>query len=62
MGGMGGLTGLDYAGVRAHLDEEGYAGEERKEIYAGIRAAERAVLEVRAEQAAKRDSSTTHTR
>jgi len=49
--GMGGATGLDYAGVRAHLDELGLSGEERSEVYAGIRAAERATLEARAELA-----------
>lgn len=50
--GMGGATGLDYAGVRAHMDEIGLCGDERREIYAGIRAAERATLEVHAEKAA----------
>jgi len=49
--GMGGPTGLDYAGVRAHLDEIGLYGEERREVYAGIRAAERATIEARAELA-----------
>mgnify|MGYP000216858405 CR=1 FL=1 len=50
--GMAGPTGLDYAGVRAHLDEMGLApGQERSAIYAGIRAAERATLEARAELA-----------
>lgn len=51
--GMSGATGLDYAGVRAHLDELGLpAGDERTAIYAGIRAAERATLEARAEREA----------
>lgn len=50
--GMSGATGLDYAGVRAHLDELGLTGDERKEVYEGIRAAERATLEARAEREA----------
>ena len=41
----GGPSGLQYAGVRAHLDEMGFAGTERREIYAGVRAAERATLD-----------------
>lgn len=49
--GMGGRTGLDYAGVRAHLDELGLCGDERREIYDGVRAAESAHLEARAELA-----------
>ena len=44
-GGMGGATGLDYAGVRAYLDEQGPQGEERKDIFSGIRAAERGTLD-----------------
>lgn len=44
-GGMGGATGLDYAGVRAYLDEIGMEPEERKEVFSGIRAAERGSLE-----------------
>lgn len=47
----GNSTGMDYAAVRAHMDELGLCGDERKEIYAGIRAAERARLEVLATQA-----------
>lgn len=51
--GMSGATGLDYAGVRAHLDELGLVpGDERRDIYNGIRAAERATLEARAEREA----------
>lgn len=47
-------TGLNYSGVRAHLDELGLApGDERRDIYAGIRAAERATLDARAEREAK---------
>lgn len=47
--GMGGATGLDYTGVRAWLDEQGSAGPERRELFAGIQACERATLEVWAE-------------
>lgn len=43
--GMGGATGLDYAGVRAYLDEQGLQGEERRDIFNGIRAAESATRE-----------------
>jgi hypothetical protein len=47
----GGATGLNYAGVRAYLDEHGHiASTERTEIFRGICAAERASLEVWAEQ------------
>ena len=50
--GMSGATGLDYAGVRAWLDEMQLAGEvpadERAEIFACICAAERSTLDVRA--------------
>lgn len=56
--GMGGPTGLDYAGVRAHLDELGLDGEERREVYACIRAAERATLEARAELAEQERANT----
>ena len=48
--GMGGATGLDYAGVRAFLDEQQLAGDERRDVFAGIQACERATLEVWAEQ------------
>ena len=48
--GMGGPTGLDYAGVRAYLDEMGHTGPDRVDIFAGIRAAESATLEVWADQ------------
>lgn len=50
---MGSATGLDYAGLRAHLDELGLCGDERRHIYNGIRAAERATLDARAEREAK---------
>lgn len=49
--GMGSVTGLDYAGVRAHLDELGLFGDERRDVYTGIRAAECAHLDARAELA-----------
>jgi hypothetical protein len=49
--GMAGATGLDYAGVAAHLEELGIPpGAERRELWAGIRAAEAAVLAVWAER------------
>ena len=48
--GMGGATGLDYAGVRAFLDEQDLQRDERREVFAGIQACERATLEVWAEQ------------
>lgn len=51
--GAAGATGLDYAGVRAYLDEQGIASgsDQRRDIFTGICAAERATLEVWAEQA-----------
>lgn len=49
--GMDGREGLDYAGVRAHLDEEtDFTSAHRREVWSGIRAAEQACLEVWAEQ------------
>lgn len=47
--GMAGATGLDYAAVRATLDIAGLAGDELREVFACIRAAEAAVLEVHAD-------------
>ena len=48
--GMAGATGLDYAGVRAYLDECGVEpGPERRELFECIRACEHACLEVWAE-------------
>lgn len=47
--GMGGATGLDYAGVRAYLDEADL-GAERRGVFVGIQACERATLDVWAEQ------------
>lgn len=43
-GGMGGATGLDYAGVSAYLSESGVEGDERKTVFSGIRAAEAGTL------------------
>lgn len=48
--GMSGRDGLDYAGVRAYLDESGLCGDERRDIFKAIRAAEQASLEAWAEQ------------
>lgn len=50
--GMAGPTGLDYAGVRAFLDEQDIEGgpEARRDIWRGIQAAERATLEVWADR------------
>ena len=47
--GMGGATGLDYAGVRAYLDEIDL-GADRRDVFAGIQACERATLDVWSEQ------------
>jgi len=48
---MAGATGLCYASCRAYLDELGHTGPERRSIWLGIQAAERATLDVWAEQA-----------
>lgn len=48
--GVAGREGLDYAGVRAYLDEAGLRGDERRDVFNGIQAAERASLEAWAEQ------------
>jgi hypothetical protein len=42
---MSGATGLDYAGVCAYLDERGLPGADRKDVFRGICAAERATLD-----------------
>ncbi|MEY5100684.1 MAG: Phage related hypothetical protein [Pseudomonadota bacterium] len=44
--GPSGPTGLDYAGVRAWVDELALHGDERREVWAGLRACELAVLDV----------------
>lgn len=51
--GMGGPTGLDYAGVRAFLDLAGLRKKDRLEVFAGLAAMERATLEVWAERSRK---------
>lgn len=48
--GMGGATGLDYAGVRAWLELQDLEPGELREIFEGLRAAEVATLEVWGEQ------------
>lgn len=48
--GMGGATGLDYAGVRAYLQLQPLRGSERRDIFVGIQACESAVLDVWAQQ------------
>jgi len=48
--GTSGATGLDYAGVRAFLDEQQLPADERRDIWRGIQAAEVATLEVWAER------------
>ena len=50
-GGMGGATGLDYAGVRAYLDECHLQPPDRADVWAGITAAERGTLDGWAEKA-----------
>lgn len=48
--GMGGVTGLCYAGVRAYLDEQGIEpGPERRELFDCIQACENACLHAWAE-------------
>lgn len=53
-----GNTWLDYTGVRAYLDEMGYSGPERKDIFAGIRAADSATREVWAQQSRDKEKNT----
>jgi len=48
--GMAGATGLDYAGVRAYLDERQLSSKDRQACFAGIQACERATLDAWAEQ------------
>lgn len=55
--GMGGATGMDYAGVRAYLDECGpEPGEERRALFASIRACENACLYAWGEQREKQEA------
>jgi hypothetical protein len=55
--GMGGETGLDYAGVRAYLREQGFKRKKRQRLFALLQAAERGHLEGRAERAARERES-----
>lgn len=49
-GGAGGATGLDYAGVRAYIDEQGIRPRaQRRELFACIQACEAASLDAWAE-------------
>lgn len=50
-----GSTWLDYSGVRAYLDEEGLQGDQRRDVWLGIRAADAATRAVWAEQAKERE-------
>lgn len=54
---MSGATGLCYAGCSAYLDELGHTGPERRSIWQGLMAAERATLDVWAEQAQSKANS-----
>jgi len=51
--GMGGPTGLDYAGVEAVLRVLGVRGEQRRERFALLQAMERAALREWADAAAR---------
>jgi hypothetical protein len=57
--GMGGATGLDYSGVGAYLSEHGFktGSARRREAFECLQAAERATLEVWAEQRANEASN-----
>lgn len=52
--GLAGATGLDYAGVQADLRLT-LGGQQMRAIWPGIKACERAVLEVWAEDRARRE-------
>lgn len=52
--GHSGATGLDYAGVAAFLDEMGVRADERRGVFSGIRACERATLDAWSEQRARK--------
>jgi hypothetical protein len=54
--GMAGATGLDYAGVRAWLQDAGLTDAERTDVWPGIQACEHATLEVWAERRAALDA------
>ncbi len=56
VGGMGGATGLDYAGVRAYLTGALRKRKKREQVFDGIRAAEAGTLLALSEKAeAKRN-------
>jgi hypothetical protein len=44
--GANGATGLDYSAVCAYMTEVGIVGELRRDVFAGVRAAERSTLDV----------------
>ncbi len=52
-----GSTWMDYGGVLAYMDEVGLSGDERKDTFAGIRAADAATRAVWAQQAKERADS-----
>lgn len=49
--GMNGITGLDYCAIPVLMDLRGIAQEDRRDVFAGVKVMERAVLELRLEQA-----------
>jgi hypothetical protein len=55
--GMGGRTGLCYVSVLGHLGTLGLCSEDHRDVYAGIRAAERATLQAEAEQNAAKKAA-----
>lgn len=58
IGPSGAITGLDYAGVRAWLDEQQIdSAPERKRIFAGIQAAERGALSAVAKKLADKQQA-----
>lgn len=55
--GANGVDGMDYAGLRAYVDELGLPSAERKALWSGLRACERATLDVFAERRERQGSS-----
>ena len=55
--GMGGSTGLDYAGVRAYMDEVGITGPDRQELFRAFQLCERECLQEWAEQAKAKEAN-----
>lgn len=53
VGGMGGPTGFDYAGVESFMRIEGIRGADRRERFAELRVLERAALRVWADERAR---------